>query len=558
MWKILEPLLKRASKSTEPLKEIQPNLRLELELFGKLKENYVRTLHVFNELLLEYGTDKNQAKLGELQALYSYNSVIDTGKDVFSVAFRLVNECREALKAQLTDAQKNVLIELLRAFESDDFNKLKSNLFLQQRMVAAKDFPLHLADFKHLLEQEGKLLGHELDILTHIQDRLQSLLNVKDPFHMFDANSVAAIIRQMLILLGHHNFHIQATGSTARGTGVPTSDYDILAYVPETEFDTLVDSDEFAKFFNSHTGAYLQQLPEVRTIRFKEEPFHRQFPLGIRQLTGTIIFEGKIRPAELHFMATDDQMEYVEDTSFQYSHEQWIKKARERAKTRFEKEAKNFKEHLSGVYLYELKTINGAMIEMLLRNIRLERLCERIRAICIPWRDGSLERLHEVLVHYGWPENEWQRFIGRDVNFWDKSEMRAQLLAIAAHRVLQKKGAGLDLDDLGIFYPGQTLVLLDVIHGQEYLQNFITQIRDAFVTNATYIAQLGEPGLFLAIKGRPIKIQRTDFSTASMDKLKDLSTQTVLEAAATPKQQLIRTGQNQFVNMVIDLYRDLL
>lgn len=547
MWAKLERLIKKEDKAAE----ISKQLHIEFELFANLRETYERKLRIFNELLLEYGTDKNARKWNDLKNIFS-TTILEKSEKLEETKTRIENQAQGELKKDLTENQRTILTDLLAFLESKEFKEYKRILFLQRQMIFSDKFLQNLGEFKNLLDQEGKLLNYELDILTQIEDKLRNFPGMSDPYQKFDANTIVSVLKQLIMQYGIHNFQIKPTGSTARGTAVKTSDYDIVMLFDEKVQEALISTPDFGIFLNKNIPAYLSSLPNVEKIKFDEDKFHLQTYIGVRELQGKIHFSDKTT-AEIHLMALKDEEEFREIISFAESHAEWIKQVNRRKQERFNREVPLLKDYLRAVGLYptKAKPFTGTMMETVLRTTTLKRMMEKLSS-ALPWTNKSAQIVEDLLLTALTPEQ-----VNRIKNTgyaWETPEQRLKRVALAGYLYATKRIPEINERDIQELYPEQGIIRTRII-GKSYIEDFIKLIQQTLtgIKETFLVINDQKIEIYFITKGQGTKTYGAIIALSSLPKIsgkpKELE-QAALQSIKERKEEY-KTGIVDFIQWLV-------
>ena len=357
MWDVLRNLLQRK----DVIGDIGGYLTIELKLFLELREVHETKVHLFNDFLLEYHQKKGMNNYNKLQKFVKDHSIFskDT-KDLSRSDSRLEKACSKALRrTTLSLKQRETLNNLVAFLHSSSFQEYKK-VVLAQTLLFEKDFSLfvdHFQEFKALLEREGELLKLELATLTQIEDRLSTLFKQNDPYSRFSAATLVSFIRQLVLLYGLSNFKVESTGSTGRGTGSASSDYDIVLLVDPIDYNTITDGTAFPDFLNSNLAGFYRSFRTISAIRF-EQAFHTVKVVGLKQIDGKVIFDDN-EVGAIHLVIVNHEDDFKEIISFQMNHNNWFSQISQKRKTQFLHDVPLMKEYfrilnmnsLTGKYL---------------------------------------------------------------------------------------------------------------------------------------------------------------------------------------------------------------
>lgn len=503
MWPSLGALFEKK----DVIKKIDIKLAQEIELLSRLRDIYKRKLSYFNTLLLDYYTDAKIKHFQKLRSTFSQNDLFGREAESIEVAvLRIVEQNKAALeKRSLTGDQKRVLLDLKKELAKEEFQRLTRILFIQKQLLA-KDFPDFFAlvqEFKHSLEEEGKILGLELEILTQIEDRLENLFHLKDPYALFDANSITSVLRQALLLIGITNFKLESTGSTSRGTSITISDLDFVLLLEKRWFDLIINSSTLAVQLNKHLPLLLASLEEVEELHFDEKRVHLQKAINLPELEGKITFRtGK--KAVVHLELIDDPEGYDQLLSFRGEHQEWFAVISNKRKEQFLNEVKMMKEYLLAVNLYSptRKAITGTSIEVILRRYRLKRFFNLVLQNCLPWTDAAPEKLRGILTETGINKTEITRFFESALKFapWENERIKTQRFLAAAWRYLHGEKPGFSIIDFVRTHP-RSFSCSIMISSPKHIPVFIQLTQSLFPTDdIVFIQETERSTLYISFR----------------------------------------------------------
>lgn len=444
-------------------RDLPAEVRSAVKILQNLDEVHENKLRLFNVFLLELHADPEVEAgiaLNKLRDYFSKNSVFAKVQSFTDSVSRLQHALK---KSKLRGIRGEQLRKIL---QSDEFAELKNILYLQHRVLFAEDFKDHIAEFKHYLEEEGKLLGYELDLLTQTEDRLQALHDTGDVMHEFSGDTIATLMRSVIrMFLGEVPFDLRITGSTGRRTGVRTADYDLLLWLPKDAYDVLITNTDFGTFADAHARELITEDMPVKDIRF-DAKFHVQVYTRLKEIAGKIIFTNGTS-AEVHMSVLSDEDEFDYLTSFSGSHRDWLRFASARQKERLEQGTRAFKLFLDGADLKD--SFRGAYVEYILRKESLRSFVRRV--VNMFESTQNIEEVHRLLVSSGIPVEDINRFYEKNVRKgfeWDVRECKLQRFIVACQRYSESivtfdrsgspvvkggRGPGFDLDDFVQFYP---------------------------------------------------------------------------------------------------------
>ncbi|MBI2102906.1 hypothetical protein HYT55_03650 [Candidatus Woesearchaeota archaeon] len=456
MWPSLGALFEKK----DVIQRIDKKLAQEIELLLRLRDVYKKKLNYFNTLLLDYYTDAKIKQFQKLRSTFLQNDLFSREvESIEEAALRIVEQNEAVLeKRSITGDQKKILLDLKRILAREESQRLKRVLFIQKKLLAksfADFFPL-VQEFKHSLEEEGKILGLELETLTQIEDRLETLFHLKDPYATFDANSITSVLRQALLLIGITDFKLESTGSTARGTSITISDLDFVLLLEKKWFDLIINSTSFAALLNKHIPDLITSLAEINAVLFEEKRPHIQKAVNLLEVEGKLVFRNG-KKAVIHLELIDDLEGYEQLLSFRGEHEEWFSVISKKRKAQFVTEVKTLKEYLLAVNLYSStrKAITGISIEIILRRYRLKRFLSMVISECLPWTDNSPEKFRILLHDAGISKGEITRFFESALKFapWENERIKTQRFLAAAWRYLHGEKPGFALADFLRIHP---------------------------------------------------------------------------------------------------------
>ncbi|RJQ21511.1 hypothetical protein C4580_02110 [Candidatus Woesearchaeota archaeon] len=576
MWNVLEKLFTRDFH----IKAVSPEIAIEWSIYKDLRKTHERKLELFNQFLLQTKEHlpESASALAQLRALFSTDDPFTKTKALEGSQSRLALAVTKKLKQKITPAQRNALTDLFGFLKSDKHEEFRQTLFLERALLERQDFALHLGEFKHLLEQEGTLLNQELDILTRIEDRIKALHEQEDPYHALTGNTVAAFVKQGLLALGIRNAQIASTGSTGRGTGPITSDYDIIVLVNPTEHEFILNTTSLGDTLNTIAGRTFAGLRDVEHVRMKTSFFYLK-PQDVYQLSGNITLTNK-RSAEIHIFLYDDAKKYQEQLSFVQEHETWAaatSATRTARLERLQQDTKLLKEYLTAANVYYekkerflTKNVTGVMMELLLREQRLTKLARDFVSMGVPWQENSFQAIRDRLLFH-LDSKHIDRILGKRTELWETPETRLQRITIAMLRITQGKPPGYDLDDFSALFPQHFCAAIPVssikrnkmlIDEKEkiYLywynaESIIFFIQKHFPLETAHIILSGSSNatLYAAFRGKSGKyVYKKTLSLPSADDLLGEDFETLSRAAFLPSNE----REQKYRSNLVDFFRD--
>ncbi len=496
-----EFLSKSASLSSRPVHK-------EIKKIRSLEKVYKDKLKFFLDLLREYHVMKSQKfyekkiieRIAKRFRNLARSKILDEGSKLHEVMFtfeKLLEKIPQRARAK----------ELLEILKSDRFEKLKRILLLQRNLVEKEDFYLSddtLADLKHALYEEQRLLGFEKHLLPEIEDALKHLHDIYDPFKEFDANTVAASVRHFLVSSGFRDALVKAVGSTARGMGPKTADYDIGSFIPESQI-SWVKGDKFRIGLNKFSAGH--PLPGVKKIMWEQAMFNKG--LFAFQVNGRMEFyDGE--KADIHLTITDDMERYEKLCRFGVHAAKMLEEMSSKRRKGVANDVKALKAYFRQVGLYRTgsEAIVGRSIEELLHDKKLSSLAKRVVSNCFPWSSKSKEYLMNLLQSK-FSSSTMKRF-HKNESAWDSLDFRLHRFALAFLRISYKIVPGMqdifskeelkiDIRDVQKLFPGSTIFYFNILH-QKGLPQFIKTLASLREVNSVIIDQ-NYSVMFVVVRG---------------------------------------------------------